>query len=74
MSAVVLSLRDAAAVGLLGWDVERARAVAVRPLPAGSVERAALVGEMRAVIAGLLHELEVTAIEVRGYRRLLGVA
>lgn len=68
-----MSLQDAAAEGLLGWHSDRARAVAERPLPADPVERAALVGEMRAVITGLVHELEATAIEVDGYRRLLGV-
>nr|BEK68794.1 hypothetical protein KPHV_60210 [Kitasatospora purpeofusca] len=71
MSTVVMSLQEAAAGGLLGWHTERARAVAFRPTPKDPLERAAMVGEMRAVITGLLHELTVTTIEVNGYRRLL---
>ena len=77
----VMSLQEAVEAGLLeGSLIARAqtvvdRANALQACPGTfmeSVEAARLFGSMHATIEGLMHELYVSRLQVRGLERLLG--
>ncbi|WBP89475.1 hypothetical protein [Kitasatospora cathayae] len=78
----VMSLQEAVEAGLLeGSMISRAQTVvdrvnALQARPGAfmeSIEAARLFGSMHATIEGLMHELYVSHLRVRGLERLLGV-